>query len=148
MNTIETKPIKTLVVDDHILFREGLVSLLNDQPDFVAIGGADSVQEAIRLNREVAPELILLDIALPDGTGLEATRAILSSHPSAQIVFITIQETDDVLLAAAGSGAKGYFCRNISTNKMLELLRGLVRSEPAITLNLVGSRLNEFVHRR
>ena len=77
MNTIETKPIKTLVVDDHILFREGLVSLLNDQPGFVVIGGADSVQEAIRLNREVAPELILLDIALPDGTGLETPPA----HP-------------------------------------------------------------------
>ena len=64
---------KLLLVDDHILFRQGLVSLLDSQPDIEVVGQASSIQEAIKLARELSPDLILMDFTLPDGTGLEAT---------------------------------------------------------------------------
>jgi DNA-binding NarL/FixJ family response regulator len=132
-----TNPIKTLVVDDHILFREGLISLLNDKPDFQAVGGAGSVQEAIRLSGETGPELILMDTILPDGTGLEATQAILARNPSVQII-LTVHETDEIQYAPAGSGVKGYIRKNTTTSKVLEMLRRLMRGEPTIQLNSGG----------
>jgi DNA-binding NarL/FixJ family response regulator len=125
---------KILIVDDHVLFREGLSSLIAKQTDLTVVGEAGSVHEAIEKARTTLPEMILLDFNLPDGTGLDATRAILAELPDVKIVFLTIYEDDERLFAAIRAGAQGYLLKNIPVAKLLAALRGLIeRGEAAIT---------------
>jgi DNA-binding NarL/FixJ family response regulator len=135
---------RILLVDDHILFREGLVSLLNSQPDLEVVGQAGSVLEAINLARELQPDLVLMDFGLPDGTGLDATQVILADRSETKIVFLTVHEEDDRLFAAIRSGAKGYLLKNVPVAKLLAFLRGIERGEAAITPVLASRILEEF----
>jgi DNA-binding NarL/FixJ family response regulator len=136
--------IRVLLVDDHILFRQGLTGLLDAQPDFKVIGQASSVQEAIALSRELKPDLVLMDFGLPDGTGLDATLAILAEWPETNIVFLTVHEEDDRLFAAIRSGAKGYLLKNVPIAKLLAFLRGLEQGEAAISQAMTTRILYEF----
>ncbi len=138
--------VRTLLVDDHALFREGLASLLLGQPDFTVVGEAGSVREAILMARELRPDLVLMDFTLPDGTGLEATRAILGEWPETKIVFLTVHEEDERLFAAVRSGAKGYMLKNVPVAKLLQRLRGLERSEAALEPAMTSRILEEFSH--
>jgi two-component system nitrate/nitrite response regulator NarL len=143
-----TANIRLLIVEDHIIMREGLVSLLASQPDFEVIGEAGTVADAIELSRELKPDLILMDYGLPDGTGLDATRAILSENPEINIVFLTVHETDDDLFAAIRYGAKGYLLKNIAVGKMVEALRGMARGEAPLSRQMTGRVLHEFSRTR
>ncbi len=133
-----------LIVDDHILFRETLINIFDRQQDFRVVGEASSVREAITKALELKPEVILMDFSLPDGTGLEATKAILSELPETKIIFLTIHEEDDRLLAAVRSGAKGYLLKNIPTPRLLSSLRALQQGEAPIAPKLVGHLLDEI----
>lgn len=136
--------ITVLIVDDHVLFREGLVNLLNTQPDIRVVGQAGSVREAIEKIPKHNPELILMDVTLPDGTGLDATQAILAKQPDAKIIFLTVHEDDDRLFAAIRCGAKGYLLKNVPVAKLLAFLRGVSRGEAAITPAMTSRILEEF----
>jgi DNA-binding NarL/FixJ family response regulator len=136
--------VRALLVDDHALFREGLVSLLAGQPDFTVIGEAGSVQEAILMARDLRPDLVLMDFTLPDGTGLDATRAILAERPGTLIVFLTVHEEDERLFSAIRSGAKGYLLKNVPVARLMSFLRGLEQGEAAITPKMTTRILDEF----
>jgi two-component system NarL family response regulator len=135
---------KVLIVDDHILFREGLAGLLRSQADMQVVGECGSVQEAIAAVPKVQPDVILMDFSLPDGTGLDATRAIISIRPDVQIIFLTVHDNDERLIAAMRSGAKGYLLKNLSVNKLLASLRALERGEAAISRTMMARILEEF----
>lgn len=135
---------KVLIVDDHILFREGLAGLLRSQADMQVVGECGSVQEAIETVQVVQPDVILMDFSLPDGTGLDATRAIINLMPEAQIIFLTVHDNDERLIAAMRSGAKGYLLKNLSVNKLLASLRALERGEAAISRTMMARILEEF----
>jgi DNA-binding NarL/FixJ family response regulator len=135
---------RVLIVDDHILFREGLSGLLRSQNDMEVVGECGSVREAIDLSREVKPEVILMDFSLPDGTGLDATRAVLAEAPDTQIIFLTVHDNDERLIAAMRAGAKGYLLKNLSVNKLLASLRALERGEAAISRTMMARILEEF----
>lgn len=135
---------KVLLVDDHVLFREGLVSLLNSQPDFQVIGEAGTVQEAVVMVGNLKPDLVLMDFGLPDGTGLDATKMILTNYPETRIVFLTVHEEDDRLFAAIRSGAKGYLLKNVPVIKLLAFLRGVEQGEVAISAAMASRILMEF----
>jgi DNA-binding NarL/FixJ family response regulator len=135
---------KVLLVDDHVLFREGLVSLLNSQPDFQVIGEAGTVQEAVVMVGSLKPDLVLMDFGLPDGTGLDATKMILTNYPETRIVFLTVHEEDDRLFAAIRSGAKGYLLKNVPVIKLLAFLRGVEQGEVAISAAMASRILMEF----
>jgi DNA-binding NarL/FixJ family response regulator len=137
---------RILIVDDHILFREGLTSLFNHQPDFQVIGAAGSVQEAIKLARQTGPELILMDFSLPDGSGLDATQVILAELPETQIVFLITHEEDERLLAAIRIGAKGYILKNLAVSKLLTILRGLTKGQAHISRTTTSRILQESAH--
>ncbi|MCL7452913.1 MAG: response regulator transcription factor [Anaerolineae bacterium] len=135
---------RILLVDDHVLFREGVESLLAAQPDLDVIGEAGSVAEAIALARQFQPELILMDFVLPDGTGLDATTAILADLPQVQIVFLTFHDDDERLFAALRAGAKGYLLKNVSSAELLAKLRGVRDGQAALTPDKVTRVLDEF----
>jgi two-component system response regulator NreC len=138
--------LRILVVDDHVLFRDGLSSLFKAQPDFSVLGEAGSVKDAIEKARLLKPDLILMDFSLPDGTGLDATNAILAENPSIKIVFITMHEDDERLFAAIRSGAKGYLLKNIPVSKLLAALRGVETGEAPISRVMTSRILEAFAN--
>ncbi len=135
---------RIMIVDDHILFREGLSGLLRSQPDMEVVGECGSVAEAVQTALATNPQVILMDFSMPDGTGLEATRAILAEQPQAQIIFLTVHDNDDRLLAAMRAGAKGYLLKNLSVTKLLASLRALERGEAAISRTMMARIIEEF----
>ena len=137
---------KLLVVDDHVLFREGLVSLINRQDDLRVVGEAGSVADAIHLAEELKPDMVLMDFNLPDGTGLDATRAIVQLLPETKIVFLTIYDDDERLISAIRLGAKGYLLKNIPVANLLSALRGMLRGEAALSRVMTSRILEEFSH--
>ncbi len=139
-----TAPMKILLVDDHVLFREGLVSLLDSQPDMKVIGGAGCVQEAVEMNRALKPNLVLMDFGLPDGTGLDATKTILAESPDTTIVFLTVAEDDDRLFAAIRAGAMGYLFKNVRASELVKTLRGVAHGEAGLSRASARHILEEF----
>lgn len=135
---------KILLVDDHVLFREGLAGLIDAQPDLTVVGSADSVEDAIAKVCTLKPDLILMDFVLPDGIGLDATRAILKESPDIKIVFLTMHEDDERLFEALHSGAKGYLLKNTSVSQLLSFIRGVQKGEAVITRS-TASRLLEHL---
>lgn len=135
---------RLLLVDDHVLFREGLVSMFSNQPDLVIVGEAGSVEEAVSKALTLKPDLILMDVGLPDGTGLDALDLILPKLPEVKIVMLTIYETDEMLFTAIRRGAKGFLLKNTPLSKLLASIRALERGEPAITRSMTGRIMEEF----
>lgn len=135
---------RTLIVDDHVLFREGLASLLNAQPDFEVVGGAGSVREGVEAALRLKPDLVLMDFALPDGSGAEASQAILAELPECKIVFLTVYEADAALFAAIRSGARGYLLKSMPISKVVTALRALQVGELAIPRALTSRIVEEF----
>jgi DNA-binding NarL/FixJ family response regulator len=144
MPEVSSDVIRILVIDDHVILREGVVSLIQAQPDFRVVGEAGSVAEATAKAEKLAPDLILMDYTLPDGTGLDATEAILKIQPDAKVVFLTVRDSDDALFSAIRIGAKGYLPKNISAAEMVSRLRGLARGKMALTEDLNSRVLSEF----
>ena len=135
---------KILVVDDHVLFREGLVSLLKSDDYFNVVGQAGSVHEAINLAYNLRPDLVLMDFSLPDGDGAEASTAILAEQPGCKIVFLTMHDDDENLFAAIRSGAKGYLLKNVPVAKLISSLKSIEKGEAAISRAMTMRLLEEF----
>jgi DNA-binding NarL/FixJ family response regulator len=132
------------LIDDQILFREGLIGLFRSTDDFVVIGPAGSVHQGKELALLYKPDIVLIDFSLPDGTGLDATRAIIQHLPDCKIIFLTVYETDENLFAALHLGAMGYMLKNITSFHLLSSLRALDRGEKAISRKMVSNVLDEF----
>ena len=141
-----SKVIKLLVVDDHALFREGLASVFNKQPDFILVGEAATMEEAINLVQAKIPDLVLMDVGLPDGDGIEAMDRILEIRENTKIVFLTVHESDEIAFAALRRGAKGYLTKDIDTQKLLVALRATGHGELAISRELSSRYIEETTH--
>lgn len=146
MNDNSVKPVRTiLVIDDHIMFREGLVSLFQYTTDFVVVAQAGYVKEGIEKAFQFKPDIILMDFSLPDGTGLDATKAILDELPDCKIIFLTVYETDENIQAALRLGARGYTLKNVSSSSLLASLRALDQGEMAMSRKMMSKAL-EYSH--
>jgi len=148
MNKTEQSSIKLVVVDDHILFREGLIAIIRSAPDIEVVGQAGSVSEAIELVRTIKPDIILMDFGLPDGTGADATRAILKVYPECKVVFLTMSEEDEDLFTAIRSGARGYLLKNIHPSKLISTLRSVQQGESALSRTMTLRVMEELAHTR
>ena len=135
---------RILLVDDHVMFREGLASILKSQPDMQVVGEAGTIHESIQLVRQLKPDTVLMDIGLPDGSGIDATREILAEDPAINIIYLTIYDTDDRLFAAVRSGAKGYLLKNLPAAKLLSSLRAIEKNEAAISRTMTLRIMEEF----
>lgn len=135
---------KILIVDDHVLFREGLVGILKARPEFEVVGEAGTVSEAIEKARRYKPDMILMDWGLPDGDGSLASKQILDEQPDCKIVFLTIYEADEKLFAAIRSGAKGYMLKNIPSEKLVRALLDVESGSAAISRKMTGQLMDAF----
>lgn len=140
----DERPIRILLADDHVLFREGLASIMNAQPDMTIVGEADDGLEALVKAKQLRPDLVLIDISMPGGNGLEATQQIKEALPDTVIVVLTVHNDEEKLFEAIRNGAQGYLLKDVRSEMMLDLVRGAMRGEAAITPLVAGHMLDEF----
>lgn len=137
-------PIRILVVDDHAVFRKGLISLLSNQPEFEVAGEAANGREAVSKARELMPDIILMDVSMPDMDGLQATRRITQEIPYVRIVILSVSDTDENLFEAVKSGAQGYLLKNIEPRALFSALKGVAHGEASIPRTMAAKVMGEF----
>jgi len=124
MNTTRnTRAIRILTVDDHPLLREGIAAVLEGQPDMVLIGQAINGREAIESYRQHRPDVTLMDLRMPDMSGIEAITAIRAEFPNARIIVLTTYAGDVQAAGALKAGASGYLLKNLVRSELLETIR-------------------------
>lgn len=128
-NEEDTAPVRLLIADDHALVRSGLRVMLKRDPGFEIIGEAGNGREAIELCRSLEPDLVLMDMRMPEMDGLEATRAIKCEHPEINILMVTMHDNNDYMLEAAKAGAAGYVLKDASRNELLAAMRHVMNGE-------------------
>ncbi len=138
-------PIRILLVDDHTLFREGIRRLLAEQPDMEVIGEAANGQQAVAQAAALQPDVILMDIAMPDMTGLEAAEIIKKQSSPAQILLLTVHDDREYLFRALEVGAAGYVLKEAETQELITAIHAVNRHEvflyPAVARWLVQDYL-------
>ncbi len=142
-----SEPIRILVVDDHALFRRGLADCLAEAGDFEIVGEAEDGQQAVDLCKELMPDLILMDILMPNCGGLEAARRIKEENPGVKIVMLTVSEEDRNLFEAIKSGAEGYLIKDVKPAELRRMLRGIWAGEAPISPCTATRILREFARR-
>lgn len=139
------KKIDILLVENHSLFREGLAHVLSSQPDLQISGEAGTVAEAVECARRLKPHLILMDLGLPDGSGVEAIRAIRAEQPDILIICLTVNEDDDTIMSAVRAGAQGYMFKSTRTADLLRTIRGVAQGEAGLSRGLTRRVLDRLV---
>ena len=119
----EPQRIRLLTVDDHLLLREGLAAIVETQPDMLIVGEAANGRQAIETFRELQPDVTLMDLRMPDMSGIEAITAIRAEFPKARLIVLTTYAGDVQALEALKAGASGYLLKNMLRQELLETIR-------------------------
>jgi DNA-binding NarL/FixJ family response regulator len=134
---------RILIADDHALFRDSLRSLLESH-EIDVVGEAKNGKEAVELSWDCKPDVILMDLMMPEMDGLEATKRIAAELPDVKVVILTASDDDNNLFEAIKSGAKGYLLKDLESEQFFSLLEGVGRGEPALTPSVARKLLDEF----
>ncbi len=130
-------PLRLLVVDDHEVVRQGLVSLLDRKEGFQVVAQAGTAAEAIEAAHRFQPDLVVMDVRLPDGSGIEATREIRAEQPNVRVVILTSYPDEEAVFASIVAGASGYLLKQIRGRDLVNALESVGRGEslldPAVT---------------
>jgi two-component system nitrate/nitrite response regulator NarL len=136
-----SESISVLVVDDHPLFRQGVVHTLGSVPDLTVVGEATSGEEALKLARELLPDVVLLDISMPGWNGLVTAERISTACPASAIVMLTVSEDKDRLLAAFKAGARAYVLKGVSPQELASVIRSSARGDVYVSPSLAVEML-------
>jgi DNA-binding NarL/FixJ family response regulator len=142
-NELPPNKLRVVIVDDHALFRDGLATIISGEADIEVVGQGGSADDAIRLARELLPEIILLDLDMPGG-GLAAARVIADECPVTKIVVLTASEQDDHLLTALKTGTRAYILKGVAARELLRILRAVAAGESYVPPALAASLLMEM----
>jgi DNA-binding NarL/FixJ family response regulator len=136
--------LRILLVDDHVLFRKGVAALLASRKDIQVVGEAGDGFEAIAAARETLPDIVLMDIGMPNCDGLEATRRIKREMPHTKIVMLTVSDDDQHLFEAIKSGAQGYLLKDLEPYQLYDLLESISKGEAPLSGAIAAKILKEF----
>ena len=132
-----SRPLSLLIVDDHEVVRQGLSALLGRRPEFQVVAEAGTVAEAVAAARKFRPDLVVMDVRLPDGSGIEACREIRAEFPETRVVMLTSYPDEDAVLSAIVAGASGYLLKQVRARDLVAALEAVGRGEslldPAVT---------------
>ncbi len=138
--------IHVVIVDDHPLFRDGVAQTLAASSDIEIVGQGASAEDAVRLTRDLLPDVLLLDITIPGG-GLSAAQTIAAAYPVIKIVMLTASEDEDNLTSALRAGAKAYILKGVSARELVSIIRGVFAGEVYVTPGLATSLLMEMTRK-
>jgi DNA-binding NarL/FixJ family response regulator len=142
-----TKKIQVLIVDDHFLLRTGLANSLNAENDMACVAEARTGAEAIELYRKHLPDLVLMDLRLPDMNGLDATMKICSEFPKAMVIVISTFDGEEDIYRALQAGARSFVPKNISRDELLQTVRTVHEGKHSLPAS-VAARLAQRIQRR
>jgi two-component system NarL family response regulator len=137
-------PIRVVVVDDHELFRRGLVMLLGVEDDIEVVGEAGDGVAATELAGGTAPDVVLMDVRMPKGSGIEACVTIKEIAPTARIIMLTVSDEEADLYAAVKNGASGYLLKSSSIEEVAQAIRVVADGQSLISPSMAIKLLNEF----
>src|SRR5215203_3594165 len=141
--------IKRLVLaDDHHLLRRGFRSLLGGEPGLEVVGEASTGQEAIELCRRLEPDLVLMNVRMPEMDGITATRQIKREQPSISVLMVTMHENPDYLLEALEAGAAGYVLKDAPADRLLDAVRSTLSGESPLNQELAAQLLRRLAEER
>jgi DNA-binding NarL/FixJ family response regulator len=140
-----TGPIRVVVADDQPLLRAGIVAILDTQDDLVVVGEADDGAHAVRLVRELEPDVVLMDVQMPHVDGIEATRQLVDS--ASRIVMLTTFDLDRYVYDAMTAGAAGFLLKDTRPESLVQAVRAAVRGEALLAPQVTRRLVEEFVHR-
>ncbi len=139
--------IRVVVVDDHTLMRQGLIGLLDDEPDIEVIGQAGDISNGRTAIEAMSPDIILMDLGLPDGSGLDLTAELTNADPELRILVVTMHERDDYLFQALRAGASGYVLKGAEVQELLTAVRTVARGETYVDQSLTGKLVADYLTR-
>ena len=141
------RPTRVLVVDDHTLIRQGIVGLLDRQADIEVVGESGDGRGAVALVEELHPDVVLMDVAMPGISGLDATRELKARWPDLPVVILTIHDREDYIFEALRSGAVGYVMKGADVQELLAAVRSARRGEIYLQPDAVKSLVSDFLRR-
>jgi two-component system, NarL family, response regulator len=136
----QSTPIRVLIADDHSIVRQGLATIINRDPEMTVIAQAEDGQQAIDLFRKHQPDVTLMDLRMPQVTGVEAIRAICAEVKTARIIVLTTYDGDEDIYTGLHSGAQGYLLKDTKPNELLNAIRTIHRGQQYIPPD-VGAKL-------
>ncbi|HET7770986.1 MAG TPA: response regulator transcription factor [Chloroflexota bacterium] len=138
------RPIRLLLCDDHHLVIEGLRAVLSTDPEVEVVGEARSGREAVRAVELLKPDIVLMDIRMPDGDGIFATRQVKQASPSTSVIMLTMYENPEYLFDAVKAGASGYVLKDVSGPDLLEAIHTVVDGGSLLNQEVVGKFLRQL----
>ena len=136
--------IRVLLADDHAMFRQGLKSLLESEPDIRVIGEASSGREAVRYAADTKPDVIVMDIQMPELDGVKATQSILEINPTANVIILTMYRQDSYVFEAVKAGARGYLLKDVDATVLIDAIRRVTEGETLLDPEMAQSVLEDF----
>jgi len=143
----ESKPIRVMLVDDHAVVRSGLSAFLLAFDDLELAGEASNGMEAVRMCEEIQPDVVLMDMMMPEMDGADATRAIREHYPDVQVIALTSFKEDEIVQSALEAGAIGYLLKNISATELANAIRDAHTGRPTLAPEATKALIHTATHR-
>lgn len=147
MDKRDKKKIEVLIVDDHAVLRAGLRTLLNLQPDIEVVGEASEGADALEKVKRFQPDVVLMDISLPDMEGLEVTADLKKKHPNVQVIILTMHEDQHYLYQALKAGASGYVVKRAADTELIEAIRAAYRGDAFLHPSMAKVVVKDYLER-
>ena len=136
--------IRIVIADDHRLFREGLRQICETLGDFMVLGEAENGHEAVKLVQKFVPDVVLMDVNMPELNGVQATAAIQKTHPSVKILILTMHNQDHYVFEAINAGAKGYILKDVSAQELIDAIQKVHQGESILSSEMTTKLIDEF----
>jgi two-component system, NarL family, response regulator NreC len=138
-------PIRILLADDHTVVRDGLRALLERQPDMAVIGEASDGRDSVRLAEEQSPDVVIMDIAMPNMNGIEATRRIIAGNPRTAVVILSMHHDESYVLRSLKAGAKGYLLKDSLRSDLIDAIRSVFQGRSYLTRKVSRIMQEDYV---
>ncbi len=136
--------IRILLAEDHVVVRQGTRQLLEHEPDFEIVGEAGDGEEAVRLVVQLKPDVVIMDVAMPKLSGIEATKQIKAQLPSVIVLVLTGYDYDEYVFSMLEAGAAGYLLKNVSGDELIHAIRAVYSGEPMIHPTILKKLISRF----
>lgn len=138
--------IKIILADDHNVLREGLKSLLNQQQDFEVIGEADNGRDAVRLTKKLEPDIVVLDIGMPNMNGIQATQHIVAEVPDTKVLALSMHSDHQFVVKMLQAGASGYMLKDCAYEELISAVRDITAGKFYLSKDVTGVVINNYIN--